>query len=121
MRVKRLVPEEHLYAVSGLGARTILEPERPASTSWSSLSTSGSDGRARAAPRPRPGRTVASHAETRERPLTDEARAALDAMPTEGRGRPALPEKPSPLVRDAVRGYRTGRLDRVIAGDFDLF
>jgi ATP-dependent Clp protease ATP-binding subunit ClpC len=28
---------------------------------------------------------------------------------------------PAPLVRDSVRGYRTGRLDRVLAGDFDLF
>lgn len=27
---------------------------------------------------------------------------------------------PSPLVRDAVRGWRTGRLDRVLAGDFDV-
>ena len=27
----------------------------------------------------------------------------------------------SPLVRDSVRGYRTGRLDRVLAGDFDLY
>ena len=27
---------------------------------------------------------------------------------------------PSPLVRDGVRGYRTGRLDRVLAGDFDV-
>jgi ATP-dependent Clp protease ATP-binding subunit ClpC len=27
----------------------------------------------------------------------------------------------SPLVRDSVRGYRTGRLDLVLAGDFDLF
>jgi ATP-dependent Clp protease ATP-binding subunit ClpC len=27
----------------------------------------------------------------------------------------------APLVRDSVRGYRTGRLDRVLAGDFDLF
>jgi ATP-dependent Clp protease ATP-binding subunit ClpC len=27
----------------------------------------------------------------------------------------------SPLVRDGVRGYRTGKLDRVLAGDFDLF
>ena len=27
----------------------------------------------------------------------------------------------APLVRDAVRGYRTGRLDRVLAGDFDLY
>jgi hypothetical protein len=29
--------------------------------------------------------------------------------------------EPAPLVRDSVRGYRTGRLDRVLAGDFDLF
>jgi ATP-dependent Clp protease ATP-binding subunit ClpC len=28
---------------------------------------------------------------------------------------------PSPLVRDTARGYRTGRADRVLAGDFDLF
>jgi hypothetical protein len=27
----------------------------------------------------------------------------------------------APLVRDSARGYRTGRLDRVLAGDFDLF
>jgi ATP-dependent Clp protease ATP-binding subunit ClpC len=30
-------------------------------------------------------------------------------------------ERPAPLVRDAVRGWRTGRLDRVLGGDFDLF
>ncbi|MFN8007558.1 MAG: PCRF domain-containing protein [Terriglobia bacterium] len=29
-------------------------------------------------------------------------------------------ELPSPLVRDSVRGWRTGRLDRVFEGDFDL-
>ncbi|MCZ6792560.1 MAG: AAA family ATPase [Planctomycetota bacterium] len=29
-------------------------------------------------------------------------------------------EKPSPLVRDAVKGWRTGRLSRVLEGDFDL-
>jgi ATP-dependent Clp protease ATP-binding subunit ClpC len=28
-------------------------------------------------------------------------------------------ESPSPLVRDHVRGYRTGRLDLVLAGEFD--
>ena len=27
----------------------------------------------------------------------------------------------APLVRDSVRGYRTGRLDRVLGGDFDLY
>ncbi len=29
-------------------------------------------------------------------------------------------ETPSPLLRDAVRGWRTGRWDRVPNGDFDL-
>jgi ATP-dependent Clp protease ATP-binding subunit ClpC len=29
-------------------------------------------------------------------------------------------EEPSPLVRDAVRGWRTGKLERVLQGDFDL-
>jgi ATP-dependent Clp protease ATP-binding subunit ClpC len=28
---------------------------------------------------------------------------------------------PSPLVRDAMRNYRTGRIDKVMDGDFDLF
>ncbi|MBM3788756.1 MAG: AAA family ATPase [Acidobacteria bacterium] len=30
-------------------------------------------------------------------------------------------EQPSPLVRDGVRHWRTGRLDRVLGGDFDLY
>jgi ATP-dependent Clp protease ATP-binding subunit ClpC len=29
--------------------------------------------------------------------------------------------EPSPLVRDTERGWRTGRLEEVLAGDFDLF
>ena len=29
-------------------------------------------------------------------------------------------EHPSPLVRDSIRGWRTGKLDRVLEGDFDL-
>jgi ATP-dependent Clp protease ATP-binding subunit ClpC len=29
-------------------------------------------------------------------------------------------ERPTPLVRDAVRNWRTGRLDTVLAGNFDL-
>jgi ATP-dependent Clp protease ATP-binding subunit ClpC len=29
--------------------------------------------------------------------------------------------EPSPLVRDAIRNYRTGRIDKVMDGDFDLF
>ena len=30
-------------------------------------------------------------------------------------------EQPSPLVRDGVSNWRTGRIDRVLGGDFDLF
>ncbi|MCA1635513.1 MAG: hypothetical protein LC802_17930, partial [Acidobacteria bacterium] len=30
-------------------------------------------------------------------------------------------EEPSPLVRDRLRGWRTGKLERVLGGDFDLF
>ncbi len=29
-------------------------------------------------------------------------------------------EEPTPLVKDSVRNWRTGRIDRVLAGDFDL-
>ncbi|MBA3239971.1 MAG: PCRF domain-containing protein, partial [Acidobacteria bacterium] len=29
-------------------------------------------------------------------------------------------EEPSPLVRDRLRGWRTGKLERVLGGDFDL-
>lgn len=29
-------------------------------------------------------------------------------------------EEPSPLIRDSIRDWRTGRLDRVLGGDFDL-
>lgn len=29
-------------------------------------------------------------------------------------------KEPSPLVRDSVRGWRTGRIDQILAGDFDL-
>jgi ATP-dependent Clp protease ATP-binding subunit ClpC len=50
-----------------------------------------------------------------------DARAALAGVPARStivrRYRPGR----SSLVRDAIRGYRTGRLDRVLAGDFDLY
>ena len=51
-------------------------------------------------------------------PPAAEALAAAAA----GRGRIVrrYRERPTPLVRDAVRGWRTGRLDYVMAGGFDL-
>jgi ATP-dependent Clp protease ATP-binding subunit ClpC len=56
-----------------------------------------------------------------EAELTRQAADALAAAPTPA---PAIVRRyrgtPSPLVRDAVRGWRTGRLERVLGGDFDL-
>ncbi|HEX6853632.1 MAG TPA: AAA family ATPase [Candidatus Polarisedimenticolaceae bacterium] len=50
-----------------------------------------------------------------------DGRAVLDAA---GAGAPSIVrryrELPSPLVRDVVAGWRSGKLDRVLAGDFDL-
>lgn len=48
------------------------------------------------------------------------ALAAADAD-TETRLCRRYQEQPTPLVRDAVRGWRSGRFDRVMEGDFDLF
>ena len=121
MRLDRLVStdDEHVLAVSGLGCSTILAPE-------SGLHVlevdDGRDGRRverqSAAvdvvawePRPTHGRDE----------LLARARAALRGAPTN----PAVVRRyrlqPDPLVRDTARGYRTGRVERVLAGDFDLF
>jgi ATP-dependent Clp protease ATP-binding subunit ClpC len=53
--------------------------------------------------------------------ILTQAKEALESSSSEA---PAVVrryrESPSPLVRDSVRGWRTGRLERVLAGDFDL-
>ena len=54
-------------------------------------------------------------------PRVDRARAAIAGVP----GAMAIVRRyraePSPLVRDNVRGWRSGRLATVLNGDFDLF
>jgi ATP-dependent Clp protease ATP-binding subunit ClpC len=56
-----------------------------------------------------------------EAELTRQAAEGLAAAPAPA---PTIVRRyrgtPSPLVRDSVRGWRTGRLERVFAGDFDL-
>jgi ATP-dependent Clp protease ATP-binding subunit ClpC len=121
MRVESLNPgdpaAEHLLAVSGLGAGVILEDE--AGFHVLELIAADGDGghevervsaSVQVAPwigQPAPDRSLAEKA------------LAAQATPQQvvRRYRPF----PSPLVRDAARGYRTGKLDRVLAGDFDLF
>ena len=51
----------------------------------------------------------------------DAARLALDSAPAANVVVRRYLGGPSPLVRDSVRGYRTGNLEQVLAGAFDLF
>jgi len=55
----------------------------------------------------------------------DLRRQAHDALAAHGAESLAIirryRDQPSPLVRDVARGWRTGKLDRVLLGDFDLF
>jgi len=57
-----------------------------------------------------------------ERDVVAQAVIGLDSVELPGPGDAPLPVRAErPLVRDTVRGYRTGRTDRVLAGDFDLY
>jgi len=121
VRLEQLVStgHEHILAVSGLGCSTILAPEA--------------------------GLHVLEVVDGREGRRVDRQTAAVDIVtweprPAHGRSEllaraesalrtasttPAVVRRyrlqPDPLVRDTARGYRTGRVERVLAGDFDLF
>jgi len=111
---------DRLLAVSGLGAGAILRDE--AGLHVCELVTAGAD-------EPHVER-VAVSVEIAEIPpgepvaeveLARRVAAMLDGVALPGQVTRRYQPGPSPLVRDAVRGYRTGRLDRVLAGGFDLF
>jgi ATP-dependent Clp protease ATP-binding subunit ClpC len=122
MRIERLAADddEQLLAVSGLGCGAILADEdghhvlelvdeqsegHRAERQTAVVDVAPGDAR----PAHDPGEAV-EHARSAFRGRTSSATIAR---------RYRLP--PDPLVRDSVRGYRTGRVDRVLAGDFDLF
>ncbi len=106
-----------LMAVSGLGAHAILRRESGLHV-FELPDTDGSflrqSARVRAMPQPfKPRPVLQSEA--------DFARACLvSAQPSANNIVRRYREQPSPLVRDSVAGWRTGRLDQVLGGDFDL-
>lgn len=109
-----------VFTVSGLGAHTLLADEDGLHVFEEPSTEGGPDFertavRVRVAPRPASPLPTARGAAARE---------ALEALAVREGTAPAVVrryrERPSPLVRDAVRGWRTGRLDHVLAGDFDL-
>lgn len=93
-------------AVGGFGALALLEGEQGLHQS----EFDGSDGATR---RVAVAVRVAPDAPGRARPV----RLGHDDDPRIARRYRA---EPSPLVRDGVRGWRTGRYDRVMAGEFDV-
>ena len=112
-----------LLAVSGFGAHTILAPENgmhvrdaPKEEGRADKADGRQTVRVRVAPQP-PAPPDGDDAAAREQAIAIFSELEADRRKVVRRYR----ESPSPLVRDAVRGWRTGRLDRVLAGDFDLF
>ncbi|MBP1611980.1 MAG: ATPase family protein, partial [Acidobacteria bacterium] len=107
-----------VLSISGLGAHALLAPE----DGWHLYEVPAGKGhefdrwqtRVRVVPQPpEPPRAQGID-------LGEQARRALAAAPAvTGTIVRHYREEPSPLVRDHVRGYRTGRLDLVEGGDFD--
>jgi ATP-dependent Clp protease ATP-binding subunit ClpC len=107
-----------LLSLSGFAAYPILEHEHGLHL----LETPGSDGKK--------GRKYAARVRVAAQPeeppprgttLGQQARAVLSAQDDESLSivrRYRI--EPSPLVRDMARGWRSGKLDRVFGGDFDL-
>jgi ATP-dependent Clp protease ATP-binding subunit ClpC len=111
-------PGHHLLAVSGLGCWRILHGE-----AGLHVLEHAADDDGRSAERETARVTVAPRATrpTSESEAVDEARVALAAVPAPNVVVRRYRTGPSPLVRDSARGYRTGNLDQVLAGEFDLY
>ena len=115
MRMTPLWSERgHLFSVTGIGAYPILAPEHGLHVLETPEGESSFD-------------RVAVHVSVAPRlpappdadPL-EHAREALAAVEQSNAIVRRYRAQPSPLVRDAAREWRTGRLDRVLAGDFDV-
>jgi ATP-dependent Clp protease ATP-binding subunit ClpC len=127
MRTERLVecrggddsPYRLLLSVSGFGAYSILEPEDGLHVLEMPAASGRGYDRVRAHVHVLP--QVGDPGDGGPRALR---RMAEEALAERSPGEPRIVRRyrlePSPLVRDAVRGWRTGRIDRVLGGDFDL-
>ena len=121
MQVERLdaAPGRHMLAVSGLGSWQILHREAGLHVLEHASADDGHSGDRETA------RVVVAPRDTRPTQdasgLADAARLALDSAPAANVVVRRYRSGPSPLVRDSARGYRTGNLEQVLAGEFDLY
>jgi ATP-dependent Clp protease ATP-binding subunit ClpC len=115
MRVRRLESDGgHLLAVTGIGAHAILAAEAGLHVLEAPNDERSFD-RVAVSVVVAPAPPAAPDTES-----LDLARVALNGVSVPGIVVRRYRLQPSPLVRDSVRDWRTGRLDRVLAGDFDL-
>ena len=111
-------PYRLLLSVSGFAAHSILAPEN----GLHFFETPRGEGRnfkrlaARVRVSPQPERPTEGSPEE----FVAQAREALESAAEPPEVVRRYREMPSPLVRDSVRGWRTGLVERVLAGDFDL-
>lgn len=112
--------ESIVLSVGGLGAGVILATE-----SGMHVLESGAEGsperpveRLAVAVQVVPRAPGPSTGRSGELQLAEEALAAADLPPAIVR---RYQFDPTPLVRDTARGYRTGHVERVLAGDFDVY
>lgn len=114
MAMERL--DTGLFAVSGYASFSLLKPERGLHI-WEIARPERRPQRATVRVRVAPQSAIPVG---RKEQVPAEARKALAA----DKETPAIvrhyQEMPSPLVRDSASGWRSGRLDRVLAGEFDL-
>ncbi|MFQ5599766.1 MAG: AAA family ATPase, partial [Candidatus Krumholzibacteriia bacterium] len=111
-------PYRLLLAVSGYAAFRILHPEDGVHVYEVPEPRGGSFKRCNARVRvvPQPDEPAARPQSLREQAARALRQPAADKLAIVRRYR----ELPSPLVRDGARGWRTGKLERVLQGDFDL-
>ena len=107
-----------VLAASGLAAHTLLAPEAGLHVLEQPLREGRGYGRLHV--RVRVAAQPEVPPEDGARGLLAQALAALEAIPAPAQIARRYRDEPSPLVRDTVRGWRSGRIDRVLAGDFDL-
>jgi ATP-dependent Clp protease ATP-binding subunit ClpC len=115
MRVQRLTSaSSHLLAVSGIAAHPILATETGLHV-FETPRAEHSFGRVAVRVAVAPSVPAPPDAD-----VDVLARSALDELPATATVVRRYRTDPSPLVRDSVHEWRTGRLDRVLAGEFDV-
>lgn len=110
------VSQRRLYAITGLGAHALLSGESGIHV-LEEPDTAGAT--LRQSVRVRVARQTGA-VPARGADGLAAALRCLDALPAESRIVRRYRRAPSALVRDLVRGWRSGRFDAVLSGDFDL-